>query len=134
MSKWIVCEPPWLQPHAVEAAERRRKEAAKHEAERWSKLTEEQRARELRRKEWRRKVSDFLSGALLLAVLFALAVAFIQWLLDLPLLAAILFGTILFLAFWVLALSGEITELRNRIERQADPDAGPTGRSARDRG
>ena len=127
MSRWLICEPPWLQPHAIEAAERRRKEAAEREAKRWSKLTEEQRARELRRKERRRKVSDFLSGALLLAFLFGLTTALIQRLLDLPLLAAILFGMTLFLALWVWSIRNEVSDLRAKVA-EAAPDA-TTGRS-----
>ncbi len=129
MSKWMVCEPPWLQPHAIKRAEEAQREAAK----RWSKLTEEQRARELGRKEWRRKVSDFLAGALLLVLVFGLTTALIEWLFKLPALPAVLFSAILFLALWIWSVRNEVSDLSNKIVETA-PDADPTGRSARDGG
>ena len=115
---------PLLEPEAIRRAE-------KEEAERWGKLTEEERARERRRKRGLRKLSDFVAGALLLAILFALAVALIQWLFDFPALPAVVFSAILFLALWVWSVRNQVSDLRNKL---AETDVDPTGQSARDGG
>ena len=106
--------------------ERERQEAAASEAKRWSKLTDEQRTREseqralaLRRQKRREEVSAVLAGAVLLALLFALAVAFIQSL-GVPLLAALPFGMIIFLALWVWILQREIAELRTKTKQAVE--------------
>ena len=118
---------------AIERAKREREREktaaleAASEAERWSKLTDEQRTREseqralaLRREERREEVSFSLACAVVLALLFAMAVAFIQSLLDLPLLAALPFGMIIFLALWVWILQREIAELRTKTKQAVE--------------
>ncbi len=117
----------------VESWERRLKERERLAAERWAGLTEEQRARERRRKAGLRRLSNFLAGALLLVLLFGLTVALIQWLFDLPALPAVLFGAILFQGIWIWSVRNDVSELSGKIAETA-PDADSTDRSARDGG
>ena len=133
MSKWMFCDPPWLQPDAIERAKQRQKEAADREAKRWAGLTEEQRARERRRKAALRRLSNFLAGALLLLLLFGLTVALIQWLFGVPALPAVLFSAILFQGIWIWSVRNDVSELSSKIAETA-PDADSTDRSARDGG